>query len=370
MSIVNWPDPFKGVKGFPGFSSYTLKLIRKSVQLLSPFTGRRQVVAYPFALWNFSGKFSTADLNNASLLRTFFGQLQGSANKFRLPLPEYSGPTTGYIASSGIVSGAGQTGNSLVTNNWVPTSVIFNPGDYFTVNDEIKIIRSPVSSNGSGVATITFDPPLKASPLDQTQLRIGIKDINLSSASTIFTNTSVWSVLNAVVLTTSGTDPLGATITNNLVSALASGAGFILQSLYVGNLSGRTITASFYVKFGNTITAGSLFLVDSLNNAGASTAVTFGAGWARYTTTFTWPATAADTVQFGISFTATGTPQNFWVDFSQIEEASTASVARLTTTGEGPVTALLALTADDGASWDLSPPILYQFSLDAQEAFE
>jgi hypothetical protein len=38
---------------------------------------------------------------------------------------------------------------------------ILNEGDYFMLNDELKVATASVSSNSSGVATISFKPPAR-----------------------------------------------------------------------------------------------------------------------------------------------------------------------------------------------------------------
>lgn len=367
MSIINWP---RG-RNFPGFASYTLKLMRKSVNLTSPFTGRRQVLAYPYALWNFSGKFSVADKYNAGMLRTFFGQLQGMANKFRMVLPEYSGPSNGYSGNAPFyVSGSG---NSIVINSAIANTTIWVPGDYFTIADELKIVRNVVTTDGSGNATVDFDPPLRATiVVGNAQIQMGAA-VNLAGFNIALNNTSYWSLSNCTVPNTPGAvGPFGGTGTApwSLISTSGAASGFCLQGVYVGNLANRTFTASVYVIQNNAMPNPTLFINDTLLFVGASITATLTGGWVRYTVTYTWPSTAlADTIQIGVTFTSTGA-QSFYAWGFQLEEAAVASAIRFTENGEGPVTALLALSADDGASWDLSPPILYNFALDATEVYE
>jgi hypothetical protein len=174
-SIITFPSGL-------GFESYTLKLSRKSILLRSPYTGKRQVVAYPFALWAFSGKFSLQDTIKAALLRSFFAQLLGQANKFRFALPEYAAPSTGYAGAAGLVNGANQTGTSLVTDGWTGSTAIFKEGDYFTVNDELKIVTAAMTSS-SGTGTISFLPALRTSPADNAALIIVNPTVMLSAST-------------------------------------------------------------------------------------------------------------------------------------------------------------------------------------------
>lgn len=369
MSIINWP---RG-KSFPGFSSYTLKLVRKSVQLLSPFTGRRQVVAYPFALWNFSGKFSTADLYSASMLRTFFAQLNGAANKFRMILPEYKGPSNGYTGAAPFYTSG--SGNSITVNCINFNTQIWLPGDYFTIADELKVVRNVVTTDGSGNATVNFDPPLRATITGgvNDQIQMGAAVNIIGAALSALNNAIYWILSNCTIANTPGAaGPFGGagTAPESLIVTASAVSGFVLQQKYVGNLANRTFTGSVYVIQNASMPNPTLLINDTLTFTGASVLATLSGSWTRYSVSFTWPASSlADTIQIALTFVSTGA-QSFYAWGFQLEEATSASATRYTSNGEGPVTALMALTADDGASWDLSPPILYQFSLDAQEAFE
>lgn len=152
------------------FESYNLKLARKSTSLRSPFTGKRQTVNFPFAVWLFNGKYTVLqNIADIGAMRAFLTLLEGRANKFRLPVPGYAGPSTGYAGAAGLVNGANQTGKSLVTDGWTGSVPLFKAGDYFTVNDELKVISADVSS-AAGAATLTFEPALRTSPADNLAL--------------------------------------------------------------------------------------------------------------------------------------------------------------------------------------------------------
>lgn len=178
-SIITYPSG----TGFPAFTGYTLKLVRKSVELRSPYTGKRQTINFAYAVWMFSGTYSKADLVFAGKLRSFLAQLEGKANLFRLPLPEYKAPSTGYAGAAGLVNGANQTGKSLVTDGWTASAALFKEGDYFNINDELKIITADVSANGTGQATLNFEPAIRTSPADNLVLGVSNPTILLCSTT-------------------------------------------------------------------------------------------------------------------------------------------------------------------------------------------
>lgn len=176
MAIVTYPSNMH-------FTAYTLKLSRKTIKMESPFTGARQTLASAYALWVFSGKYSMMDTTLAANMRSFLLQLKGQVNRFRLPIPEYVAPSTGYAGAAGLVNGASQTGSSLITDGWTAGASLFNPGDYIVINDETKIINTAVSANGSGQATLAFDPPLRASPANDLALVINNPTILMAAAT-------------------------------------------------------------------------------------------------------------------------------------------------------------------------------------------
>jgi len=75
------------------------------------------------------------------------------------------------------VNGASQSGTSLVTENWTSAAAVrMKAGDCFTVAGLDVLFRATadISSDGSGDATITIEPPIVAgsSPADEALLTI------------------------------------------------------------------------------------------------------------------------------------------------------------------------------------------------------
>lgn len=151
----------------------SLQLERKTIIMRSPYSGKRQALAQAYALWSMKGKFARIDdAVAAGLLRSFLFRLEGQANRVRINIPGYANPSSGYGGAAGLVNGASQTGKVLVTDGWANSTLLLNPGDLFNVNDELKVINTAVSSNGSGQATLNFDPPLRTSPTDNQNIFI------------------------------------------------------------------------------------------------------------------------------------------------------------------------------------------------------
>ena len=55
-----------------------------------------------------------------------------------------------------------------MTSGWLANQTeLLKPGDYIQVADELKMITAPASSDGDGQATLSFEPALRVSPVDQ-----------------------------------------------------------------------------------------------------------------------------------------------------------------------------------------------------------
>lgn len=148
-----------------------LTLKRATAELRSPFTGKRQVIAHPYAVWMFEGTMIRYDGVNAGVMRSFLAKMRGRANTVRMPVPGVTGPLSG-ITNNGQVNGTGQSGGSLATYGWGASKLVMREGDYFNIGDELKMCSADVSSNGSGQCTITFEPNLRASPADNTVVNV------------------------------------------------------------------------------------------------------------------------------------------------------------------------------------------------------
>lgn len=156
MAVISLPNKvfFEKVERF--------QLLRSDVSLRSKYTGKTQVVTFPFALWVFEATVIPMDGADAGEWRSFLTELEGQKNTFRLPVPGHPGPLTGYSGPQGTASvAAAVRAKSISTSGWSANVSLLRRGDYFTVNDELKMCTSNVSTNGSGQALITFEPALR-----------------------------------------------------------------------------------------------------------------------------------------------------------------------------------------------------------------
>lgn len=175
MTVIAVPE-------YIGFENCEISLLRATVAHRSPFTGKRQVVTSAFALWQFSGKVVPLQGIPAGKLRSFLVQLKGQANTFRLPVPAAEVPLSAYSGTQGRVNTASGVGTSIATDGWTPNTLIVADGDYFNIGDELKMATADILSNGAGVCTLLFEPPLRTVPADNTIIKLDDPFIYLSAS--------------------------------------------------------------------------------------------------------------------------------------------------------------------------------------------
>lgn len=152
MAVIPVPTNFS----FTAITKFTLQ--RASNIIRSRYTGAAQTISYPFAVWYLEGTLVDYDGANAGYIRSFLAQLEGQKNTFRLPVPGYTKPSTGYSGNGAVSIALAARASSLTMNGLTASTPILAEGDYFMFNDELKMATASVSSDGSGAATIPFKP--------------------------------------------------------------------------------------------------------------------------------------------------------------------------------------------------------------------
>jgi hypothetical protein len=159
MTTLTWPTLTRRLPAL-----FDWQLLSNTQSFSSPFSGAVQTVEMPGARWAAQFSLNVLDANDAAQWRAFTARLRGQSGRFylhNLARPTPRGVATG----TPIVSGAGQTGNTLTTSGWTPsTAGILKAGDFIGVNGELKMVVLDATSDGAGLATLTFEPPLRSSP--------------------------------------------------------------------------------------------------------------------------------------------------------------------------------------------------------------
>lgn len=138
----------------------------------SPFTFVSQTQQYAGQSWG-------AEITLPAMLRetaeewiSFLMALQGPRGTFYLRDPLGKEPR-GSASGTPLVNGANQTGNSLISDGWTPsTTGILMRGDKIQIGSRLHAVMgtADVDSDGSGNATIDIWPRIRESPADNESI--------------------------------------------------------------------------------------------------------------------------------------------------------------------------------------------------------
>lgn len=159
MTTISFPTLSRSA---PRVLQFGLRSYTQSME--SPLTGSVQTVEIPFAArWMMSFTLGNLDeTTDAPLMQAFLVKLRGRANRaalynFARPIPQ------GTIALSGVTtSGSTAQGATSVSLAGCGAAATVKAGDFFAVGGELKMAVANATANGSGVASVTFEPPVRA----------------------------------------------------------------------------------------------------------------------------------------------------------------------------------------------------------------
>jgi hypothetical protein len=158
----------------PGFISSRFGLRANTQSFESPLTRSVQTVEMTGARWMASYTLPPMlpNTENADKWQAFLLQCAGMAGRLYFFDPDKRTPR-GIATGVPLVMGGSQTGRSLITDGWTAGQTgIMKAGDYFQVGTELHRVVADCNSNGSGQATLTFEPPLRDSPSDNAPLTV------------------------------------------------------------------------------------------------------------------------------------------------------------------------------------------------------
>jgi hypothetical protein len=142
----------------------TWKLVQPAQTNVSGWTGARQVVASNRGWWECQFVLppivSTASFNP---WRAFIAQMRGMANDVRIPVDPVAQSA---IANTMSVNGPGQIGRSINVDGLPNSTTVLTAGSFVTIGNQLLQLTANVTTNGSGQATLTFEPPIRVSPAD------------------------------------------------------------------------------------------------------------------------------------------------------------------------------------------------------------
>jgi hypothetical protein len=161
-----------------GIVSSSFRLSRAVSASRSPFTFARQAYKHQGAMWSGEVTFRPTTDEQAAELRSFIVELNGKFGTFLYGDPDrLAKGILGVGGGTPLVNGASQTGTSLVVDAApLSTTDWLKKGDYFQlgtgVDAQLYMLVDDVTSDGSGNATLTFEPSLRSSPSDNDAVTI------------------------------------------------------------------------------------------------------------------------------------------------------------------------------------------------------
>ena len=154
MAALEWPEDVcpASLTWWPESNTKTFR---------SPFNGASQTVRFPGTRWICSLTFNNLTDDKSRRIDALVADLDGEYGRVKIRDWGREGRTP---AGNPVVSDANQTGTQLGSKGWTPGRLVLRTGDYFTVNDELKMVTADVTSTAAGTAVIPFAPMLRASP--------------------------------------------------------------------------------------------------------------------------------------------------------------------------------------------------------------
>lgn len=149
----------------------------------SPFTGTRQVQDWGGEWWQYDIEMALLQGRNGQRLSAFLAQLGGPRGTFLFTDPSIRNTV---IGATPLVNGAGQSGNSLITDGWGATGL--KAGDFFSLGADAATRLYQVTADvvpAGGAATVQFVPRLRSAPADNAPLTVVAPQVLLAATAPV-----------------------------------------------------------------------------------------------------------------------------------------------------------------------------------------
>ncbi len=150
-------------------SFVVMNMVGNTAVFSSALTASAQTLDRGGLKWQAVYTYTELRGDDRGVMMGLIAELRAQANRLRVSV--YDNPKRGLYGGTPLVDGAAQTGSSLSIKgctinitNWI------RKGDYFSVDvngeHELKMATADVNSDGTGLATLLFEPRLREDPLD------------------------------------------------------------------------------------------------------------------------------------------------------------------------------------------------------------
>ena len=161
MATVTFPST-------PKPNGMAWRLVMPSQTNISEWTGRRQTIASGRGWWECQLSLPPiVTSTRVNAWRAFIAKARGRANDFQIPVDPTAQSAS---AATPLVNGASQTGRTLATDGWPVSTTVLVAGQFVTIGNQLLQLTENITSNASGVATLTFEPPIRVSPADNAAI--------------------------------------------------------------------------------------------------------------------------------------------------------------------------------------------------------
>lgn len=148
----------------PKPQSMMWKLTQPAQNNISTWTGARQVLPSGRGWWECQITYPPiVGTTNFNAWRSFMAAMRGSANDVQIPVDQTAQSA---IANTMLVNGANQTGRSINVDGLPNSTTVLTAGQFVTIGNQLLQLTANVTSNGSGQATLSFEPAIRAAPAD------------------------------------------------------------------------------------------------------------------------------------------------------------------------------------------------------------
>lgn len=158
----------------------------------SPYSGQTQAQDWGGRWWVYDMQLGPwqggRSVEDARAVMAFFTGIEATAGRFILA--DTAAAYTGGYAALGAptVSGAGQTGRTLVTTGWAPHAAL-KAGMFFSLGTDtstrLHMMTANVTASATGAATLAISPPLRSSPANGAAIEYAAPKVQLRVPSAV-----------------------------------------------------------------------------------------------------------------------------------------------------------------------------------------
>ena len=150
---------------FPSISPTrtTWSLLTNTKQFSSPLTGATQSIGRAGERWHVMLEFSNLHNDDRADLLAFIMKLNGAEHRFTVH--DHAYVQRGAGGGTPTVDAGGQTGSTLdLLGGPLSQTAWLEPGDWFSFDNELKMVTAQCDTDGAGGATVSFIPKIRVSP--------------------------------------------------------------------------------------------------------------------------------------------------------------------------------------------------------------